>query len=144
MDSSPMVLHQSALSSVTTGLQLQQGKAETGEAVLEADAISAQALTSPSLQRKPPLTEVFIQSWASHRQGGGLSLVCLLLFLSLFFPLLFFLSFSLAAGRLFKVANKFQLMKPEKPELGAKRNKSNQYRRNRKRILKAGLGIITC
>lgn len=49
-----------------------------------------------------------------------------------FFPSSF-LSLFLAAGRLFKVANKFQLMKPEKPELGAKRNKSNQYRRNRKR-----------
>lgn len=63
-----------------------------------------------------------------------------------FSPFFFFFLFSffLAAGRMFKVANKFQLMKPEKPELGAKRNKSNQYRRNRKRILKASLGIITC
>lgn len=70
-----------------------------------------------------------------------MSPLCFFLF---FFFLLFFLSLFLAAGRLFKVANKFQLMKPEKSELGAKRNKSNQYRRNRKRILKAGLGIITC
>ena len=64
--------------------------------------------------------------WASHRQElPRLSSISFLL-LSFFFFFFFSFFFFFAAGRMFKVANKFQLMKPEKPELGAKRNKSNQ------------------
>lgn len=99
--------------------------------------------TRQSFPAKKSSSDRGVHTWASHRQGAVQSLVCLL-FVSFLFFFLSFLSFFLAAGRLFKVANKFQLMKPEKPELGAKRNKSNQHRRNRKRILKASLGIITC
>ena len=58
--------------------------------------------------------------------GAAPSFVHLLFVALLFFFFFCSFSFFLAAGRMFKVANKFQLMKPEKPELGAKRNKSNQ------------------
>lgn len=100
--------------------------------------------THRSFPPKKASSDSDVPRGAPRRQGAAPSLVRIL-FVSFFsFLFLFFLALFLAAGRLFKVANKFHLMKPEKPELGAKRNKSNQYRRHRKRILKAGLGIITC
>lgn len=59
-DSSPTALHQSVLSSVSTSLQLQWGNStETGEAAPRVGTVPAQALTSPPLQKKPPVIEVF-------------------------------------------------------------------------------------
>lgn len=71
-DSAPTALHQSVLSSVTTSLQLQWGRnAEAGEAAPGAGTVPARALTTPSLQRKSPVIEVFRPGPHTGREQPG-------------------------------------------------------------------------